>query len=238
MPDIGSTCWRLSFPFPEIALLLLDTPGKSVNLLDAESLAELDRILDRLDASSEVSGLVIASGKPGKFLAGADIHALRRSIDDDQSTVRDRMIGCQATLRRLSSGRYVTVAAVDGVCLGGGAELACWCDRRVLSTGAATQIGFPEVQLGLIPGWGGTARLPRLVGLDHAVEMIALDRRTGAEEAVALGLADEVVPPGKLIDAAIAVVRHDLDSGRLPTHRQRLSGPMAVGEEELHYLSA
>lgn len=237
MPDIGSTCWRLSFPFPEIALLLLDTPGKSVNLLDAESLAELDRILDRLDASNEVSGLVIASGKPGKFLAGADIHALRRSIDDDQSTVRDRMIGCQATLRRLSSGRYVTVAAVDGVCLGGGAELACWCDRRVLSTGAATQIGFPEVQLGLIPGWGGTARLPRLVGLDHAVEMIALDRRTGAEEAGALGLADEVVPPGKLIDAAIAVVRHDLDSGRLPTHRQRLFGPMAVGEEEVQFLS-
>jgi enoyl-CoA hydratase/carnithine racemase len=96
MPDFGSTCWRLSFPEPEIALLHLDTPGRSVNLLDAETFAELDRILDQLDASSEVSGLIVASGKPGKFLAGADIHALRRSIDESRDTVRDRMIGCQS----------------------------------------------------------------------------------------------------------------------------------------------
>jgi 3-hydroxyacyl-CoA dehydrogenase len=121
--------------------------------------------------------------------------------------------------------------------LGGGAELACWCDRRVLSTRSATQFGFPEIQLGLIPGWGGTARLPRLVGLDHAVPMIALDHRIGAEEANTLGLADEVVPARQLIDAAVAVIRHELGSGRLPAERQRLSGPLAVSEEEVHFLS-
>jgi 3-hydroxyacyl-CoA dehydrogenase/enoyl-CoA hydratase/carnithine racemase len=237
MPDFGSTCWRISFPEQEIALLHLDTPGRSVNLLDAETFFQLDRILDQLDASSEVVGLIVASGKPGKFLAGADIHALRRSIDESRDAVRDRMTGCQATLRRLSSSRYVTVAAVDGVCLGGGAELACWCDRRVLSTRSATQFGFPEIQLGLIPGWGGTARLPRLVGLDHAVPMVALDHRIGAEQAGTLGLADEVVPARQLIDAAVAVIRHELGCGRLPAERQRLSGPMAVSAEEVALLS-
>jgi 3-hydroxyacyl-CoA dehydrogenase/enoyl-CoA hydratase/carnithine racemase len=237
MPDPSSlssaSSWRLSFPEPDIACLCLDTPGTSVNVLNVQTLQELDQILDRLDARTDVCGLIIASGKPGTFLAGADIRAIGQAIDGAPTGVLEQMHRCRAVLRRLAASPYVTVAAVDGICLGGGAELACWCDRRVLADGGATQLGFPEIELGLVPGWGGTARLPRLVGLDDAAEMIALNRRMGADRAEALGLADEVVSTALLVPAAIAVIRHELRSASFRTHRQCLAGPMAVSQEEV-----
>jgi len=96
--------------------------------------------------------------------------------------------------QRLSTCPFVTVAAIDGVCLGGGAELAVWCDRRVMADDAKTQIGFPEVKLGLFPGWGGTARTPRIVGLGNAVELVTGGESIDGRAAVRMGLATDVVP--------------------------------------------
>ncbi len=236
MPEPGPSCWTLSFPEPDIACLRMDTPGRRVNLLTAEAFAELAAILDRLDSQEGLRGLVVASGKPGHFLAGADIHALRQALGDPRDGVHERMKLAQVTLARLSASGYVTVAAIEGACLGGGAELACWCDRRVLGENAGTQLGFPEVHLGLIPGWGGTARLPRIVGLSHAVEMITSGDSVTVAEAKAMGLADEVIAPKKLVEAAIAVIRDDHRSGGVAARRQELSAPILIDDHELDFL--
>ena len=132
-----------------------------------------------LEKQKDLKGLIIDSAKPGIFISGADIREFlaAKTISREQKvelSTRGRKL-----FQRLSHFPFVTVAAIDGVCLGGGAELAMWCDRRLMSTSPKAQFGFPEVKLGMFPGWGGTARTPRIVGLANAVEMVTerRDRR-------------------------------------------------------------
>ncbi len=233
MPESCAAYWTLSFPEPEIACLELDTPDSRVNLLGFQVLTELQTILDRLDAHPQVLGTVFSSAKPNSFSVGADIDQMIRSIDQPRETVLDHLIRAQKTLQRLASAHYITVAAVAGVCLGGGAELACWCDRRVFSTNGATQFGFPEIHLGLIPAWGGTARLPRLIGWDHAARMIGLDERIDSLQARSLGLADDLVSPDRLLQAAMDQIRQEVQSGRWRARRQRLAAPMAIDGRQM-----
>ena len=111
----------------------------------------------------------------------------------------------------MSQGNYVTVAAIDGMCVGGGAELAIWCDRRMLTDSEKTAYGFPEVKLGLFPGWGGTARTPRIVGLSNAIELVTGGEKIDARTAAAMGLANDVV------DQALRQVdRHERRAARPP----------------------
>ena len=149
---------QLSMPAPDIALLTFDDPHKGANVLSSGVLAELEANLDRLEKEPGLAGLVIRSGKPGSFIVGADLREFVVSFNFTKDQTVAMCHRARRLFQRLSAARFVTVAAIDGLCLGGGAELACWCDRRLMSTDRKAQLGFPEIKLGLYPGWGGTAR--------------------------------------------------------------------------------
>lgn len=222
----------------DIAVLTLDMPGKGANILSAAVLDELSNHLDQLEKRTDLAGLLIRSGKPGTFIAGADLREFAASLDIDAETVVQMCRRGQTLFGRLAKCPFVTVAAIDGICVGGGAELAIWCDRRVMSDGRSTQFGFPEVKLGLFPGWGGTARASRMIGLANAVEMITSGESVDAEQAAGLGLADDVVPVEHLDAAAVALIRSEQESGRYLEDRKRWQQPLETNETEMGFLGA
>ena len=196
----------LSFPQADVAVITFDLPGKGANILSLSVLEELRGLLDQLQPRRDLAGMIIRSGKPGTFIAGADIREFLASLGAPKSEVVAMCRRGQQLFQRLSQCQFVTVAAIDGICVGGGAELACWCDRRVMSSNPKTEIGFPEVKLGLYPGWGGTVRAPRIVGLANALEMITSAESVEARAAMTMGLASDVVAAEKLLDAAVGVI--------------------------------
>jgi 3-hydroxyacyl-CoA dehydrogenase/enoyl-CoA hydratase/3-hydroxybutyryl-CoA epimerase/3-hydroxyacyl-CoA dehydrogenase/enoyl-CoA hydratase/3-hydroxybutyryl-CoA epimerase/enoyl-CoA isomerase len=226
----------LSWPEADIALITFDLPGKGANILSRSVLEELAAHLDALDERENVAGLIIISGKPGTFIAGADLREFAAALDAPKEEIIAASTQGQEIFARLSAGRYVTVAAVDGICVGGGAELAVWCDRRVLSDNPKTELGFPEVKLGLFPGWGGTARTPRLVGLANAVELICGGESLDASAARAMGLASDVVPADQLLAAATRMVRTEQQTGDYLRDRERSRLPIVMNETELGFL--
>lgn len=227
-----------SFPEPDIALLTLDMPDKGANVLSRTVMEEFSGCLDALEKRRDLAGLVITSGKRGQFIAGADLREFAASLDiEKEMTVTFCRLG-QALFGRLAKLPFVTVAAIDGVCVGGGAELAAWCDRRVMSDSPKTQFGFPEVKLGLFPGWGGTVRAPRIVGLGNAVEMITSGENITANEAYAMGWTSDVVPPDQLVTAAIGVIRCEQATGEYLRDRERWTRPIPISDSELGFLGA
>jgi 3-hydroxyacyl-CoA dehydrogenase/enoyl-CoA hydratase/3-hydroxybutyryl-CoA epimerase/3-hydroxyacyl-CoA dehydrogenase/enoyl-CoA hydratase/3-hydroxybutyryl-CoA epimerase/enoyl-CoA isomerase len=228
----------LSHPEPDIALLTIDLPGKGANVLSSEVLGELSKHLDALEKRTDLAGIILISGKPGTFVAGADLREFVASVDIPHEQAVALCRHGQTLFGRLVKTPAVTVAAIDGVALGGGAELAIWCDRRVMTDNPKTQYGFPEVKLGLYPGWGGTVRGPRMVGLGNAAEMITAGESIDARAAAAMGLADDLVAPDRLLAAAIGMVRAEQKSKRYLTDRQRWSKPLSIDETELGFLGA
>ena len=226
----------LSMAAPDVAVLTFDFPGKSVNLLSRSVLDELNGHLDALETRDDLIALVFRSGKPGTFLAGADLREFAGMLDAPRAEVVTLCRRGQTVLARLAKMPFVTIAAIDGVCVGGGAELACWCDRRIASLDEKTEVGFPEVKLGLIPGWGGTVRLPRIIGLGNAVELITGDEPVGPHQAAAFGLVSDVVPPHKLLDAAIALARCEQQTSDYLRDRQTWSAPLSINDTELEFL--
>jgi 3-hydroxyacyl-CoA dehydrogenase/enoyl-CoA hydratase/3-hydroxybutyryl-CoA epimerase/3-hydroxyacyl-CoA dehydrogenase/enoyl-CoA hydratase/3-hydroxybutyryl-CoA epimerase/enoyl-CoA isomerase len=228
----------LSFPEPDIAVLTLDTPGKGANVLSKSVLAELSRHLDQLEQRKDLAGLVIISGKPGTFVAGADLREFVASlhIKSDEAVALCRQ--GQTLFGRLSKTPFVTVVAIDGVCVGGGAEMSVWCDRRIMSNSAKTEIGFPEVRLGLFPGWGGTARAPRIIGLANAIELITSGNSIDAKSAIAMGLVSHMVPVEQLLPSAIRLIRLEQKTGDYLRDRERWRGPVNISDTELGFLGA
>ena len=156
---------RLSFPEADIALLTFDDPKKGANVLSSHVLAELSAHLDALEKRTDLAGWSFARASracssPGPICASSPPRSTCRKRKSPRCATAGRKL-----FQRLSKCPFVTVAAIDGICVGGGAELAIWCDRRVMADDPKTQFGFPEVKLGLFPGWGGTARSSRIVGL-------------------------------------------------------------------------
>jgi 3-hydroxyacyl-CoA dehydrogenase/enoyl-CoA hydratase/3-hydroxybutyryl-CoA epimerase/3-hydroxyacyl-CoA dehydrogenase/enoyl-CoA hydratase/3-hydroxybutyryl-CoA epimerase/enoyl-CoA isomerase len=228
----------LSFPEPDIALITFDLPGKGANILSRSVLDELAALLDQLQTRKDLAGLVIKSGKPGTFIAGADIREFLASLGAAKSEVVSMCRRGQTLFGRLSQMPFVTVAAIEGICVGGGAELAIGCDRRVMADTPKTEYGFPEVKLGLYPGWGGTVRATRIVGLANALEMITTGENIDPRAALVMGLASDVVPAEKLLASAIGVIRAERKSGQYLRDRERLLGPMQVEPTELGFLGA
>ena len=136
---------------------------------------------------------MIRSAKPGMFIAGADLKEFVTWLDAPKEEVSSFCKRGQQLFGRFTKSNYVTVAAIDGICVGGGAELAVWCDRRIFTDRAETAFGFPEVKLGLFPGWGGTARTPRMLGLANGVELVTGGETIDARTAGVMGLANDVV---------------------------------------------
>ncbi len=229
----------LDWPENDIALLTLDMPDKGANVLSSHVLMELSERLDELESRQDLAGLIIISGKPGQFIAGADLREFAQSIDIGSEKTAEMCLRGQSLFRRLSTScPFVTVAAVEGICVGGGAELASWCDRRLMSDHPKTEFGFPEVKLGLFPGWGGTVRAPRIVGLSNAVEMITGGQSISASEAYSMGWATQVVPSEHLLQAAINLVRVEQQTGDYLQDRQQWSGPIEMSDAELGFLGA
>jgi len=192
--------FRIETPEAGIAHLVMDHPARKVNVLDADALADLDQALTDLSAIGGLSGVVLRSGKAGSFIAGADITTIGSLTDRDQVLALIRR--AHAAFNRLAALPCPTVAAIDGICLGGGTELALACDSRIASEEPHTQIGLPEVLLGIFPGFGGSQRLPRLVGLAAALDLILTGRALDARRAEKAGLIARTVPAAWLIERA------------------------------------
>jgi 3-hydroxyacyl-CoA dehydrogenase/enoyl-CoA hydratase/3-hydroxybutyryl-CoA epimerase/3-hydroxyacyl-CoA dehydrogenase/enoyl-CoA hydratase/3-hydroxybutyryl-CoA epimerase/enoyl-CoA isomerase len=187
------------------------------------------------------------------FIAGADIKEFQTWIDSPKEEVSSFARRGQKLFGRLSKGNYVSVAAIDGMCVGGGAELAIWCDRRIFTDSERTGYGFPEVKLGLFPGWGGTVRAPRIIGLSNAVELVTGGENIDARTAAAMGLANDVVSSAPasgstkgssrtngdaLLAAAIRMIRAEQSSQLFRRDRERWAAPIAISETELGFLGA
>lgn len=196
--------WRAESSADGIVVLSFDRAAHGVNTLSQDVLFELDAIVERLSLDPP-RGLVIRSAKPAGFIAGADIKEFQSF--DEKGTVADAIRRGQQVFQRLAELRCPTVAAIHGHCMGGGTELALACRYRVASNDPATRIGLPEVKLGIYPAWGGSVRLPRLVGAPAAFDMMLTGRALSASAARAMGLVDKVVEPAMLTDAATELAR-------------------------------
>jgi 3-hydroxyacyl-CoA dehydrogenase/enoyl-CoA hydratase/3-hydroxybutyryl-CoA epimerase/3-hydroxyacyl-CoA dehydrogenase/enoyl-CoA hydratase/3-hydroxybutyryl-CoA epimerase/enoyl-CoA isomerase len=229
---------RLSFPEPDIALLTLDDPKKGANVLSRHVLEELSAHLDGLQKRTDLAGLIIRSGKPGSFIAGADLREFAASFDVPKAEVAAMCNHGRKLFQRLSNCPFVTAAAIDGICVGGGAELAIWCDHRVMADDSKTQYGFPEVKLGLFPGWGGTARSSRMIGLANAVELVTSGENIDARAAYKMGLAADITTPSRIQEAGVRLIRAEQQSKQYLEDRRRWSGPVDIDETELGFLGA
>ncbi len=209
----------------DVLVLTLDMPGAPINTLaPALGNALLEAIAD-LDRDPEIRACVIESGKPDSFIVGADIEQFlefRRAQDAERTS----QLG-QEILNALAVLRVPVVAAIHGACLGGGLELALACRYRIATDHPKTVLALPEVQLGLIPGMGGTQRLPRLVGLQAALDMILTGRNVRAKKALPMGLVDEMVHPAILRPVAVARALELANGTRRPVRPGR--GPGTTG---------
>ena len=195
--------WQVSSHGEGIVVATLDRAGESVNALSQDVLIELGILIERL-AIEPPRGLVFRSGKPSGFIAGADIREFREF--DARGTVKDALFRGQQVFQRIAELPFPTVAAIHGFCMGGGTELALACRYRVASNDRSTRIGLPEVKLGIYPGWGGSVRLPRLVGAPAAFDMMLTGRALSASAARAIRLVDKVAEPALLLDAAAELI--------------------------------
>lgn len=182
--------WRLETA-GELATLTIDCEGASVNTLNIQNLTQLKSLIDDVNANSLIQTVLIRSAKPKMFIAGADI-SLIQDIKTEEEAFRLVQEG-QGVLNALESCRATTVAVITGPCLGGGLELALACDFRISTTDSKVVIGLPEVKLGILPGFGGTQRLPRLIGLRSALDLILAGKMVPAEKAHKLALVDAIV---------------------------------------------
>lgn len=186
-----------------VALILFDSVAK-FNSLGAQVRGELDECLDMIAKDDSIIGVICISGKLDNFIIGADLQEIRKCQTKEE--VLDLCGKGQVLLNKLSNYKKPVVAAINGSCLGGGLELALACNKRIASNEKHTIFAMPETRLGLIPGLGGTQRLPRLIGLKAALDMILSATPISAEEALANGTIDELVESGQLIESAEKLV--------------------------------
>lgn len=189
----------------DIAILTMDAPGESVNTLGPVLIDQMEQILDELSSRNEIIGAVIDSAKKD-FIVGFDIKELQR-FNGDADGLRKLVKRGHALMDRFDALGIPFVAAINGNCLGGGLEVALACHGRVASNNKRTKLGLPEVQLGVYPGGGGTQRLPRLVDLQVALDMVLTAKNLNARKAKKVGLVDEVVHAGILTQTAMELVR-------------------------------
>lgn len=203
-----------------IATVLLDCPGK-LNFVTTEVMLELSDVLDQVARDKEVRALALLSGKSDTFASGAELNEIIKFADRAAAYQMSRQ--GQSIFSKLANLGKPTVVGIHGICLGGGLELALSCDRRIATAHASTQLGLPEVKLGLIPGLGGTQRLPRLIGLKSSLEIMLSGEQMSSAGAKELGIVDELVSPDDLLQraekAALELAASDYDRARVQQER-------------------
>ncbi len=198
-PHKSPPCFRKEIDDAGICWLTFDTPGSAANVWNADTLDELDQHIEELHRDSAVRALIIRSAKDRIFIAGADLKAVQNLRSDE---LRDLLMLGQDVFNHLESLRMPKVAAIHGACVGGGFEMALACDWRVASDSDATRIGLPETKIGLVPAWGGSTRLPRLLGLPRALDLIVRGKLLNARDAKRAGLIHEITAPENLFALA------------------------------------
>ncbi len=183
-----------------ICVLTFDRPESGANIFDAPTMSELSEHVAFIENESTLKGLIIASAKKSIFIAGADLKTLMRQAASGE--MRAFIAEGQRVFNRIAALKIPTCAAIHGACAGGGYEITLACDHRLASNDPATKIGLPETTLGLLPAWGGTTRLPRLIGVEKSADVISKGKLYSAAEAKELGLVDEVVGREQLLETA------------------------------------
>ncbi len=195
-----------------LATLTFDSPGKKVNVFTREALQELERLLGELGSRQDIGCLILLSGKAGNFIAGADVEEIARVTDPTEaeagSRVGHRLFAAWESLP------FPTVAAIRGICLGGGLEISLASTWRVASDRPDTKMGLPEVQLGILPGWGGSTRLPRLIGIAESLDLILTGKTVNGRKALKLGLIDALLPEARFLDGVRDFALSKLDRKR------------------------
>lgn len=227
------TAFRLEI-VDSIATLTFDLPGSKANTLGQAVQAELEQVLADLEKRTDLHGLLLESGKPGMFIAGADIKELGGPVPDPEK-VRQLVQRGLAIIRRFETLPFPTVALIDGSCMGGGLEVALGFDYRLAGSHPRCEIGLPEVKLGLIPGWGGTQRLSRVIGPPLALEMIAAGDSANAHRARDIGLVFDAVPSAKLREEGLRLLNWSRQSGDWREVRQKKNQPVGLSEDQLRY---
>jgi 3-hydroxyacyl-CoA dehydrogenase/enoyl-CoA hydratase/3-hydroxybutyryl-CoA epimerase len=205
-----------------IAVVTFATPGESVNIISRPVKNEFIALFQQLEGDPSIRGAVLISGKPDSFIAGADIEEFLdwKTAAQAESASREG----HALLDRLESLRTPVVAAIHGACLGGGLEASLACAWRIATDHPKTVLALPEVQIGLIPGAGGTQRLPRTIGLQSALDMILTGKNVRAKKALQIGLVHELVHPSILLEIALQRARELADGTRKRNARTRPGG--------------
>jgi len=183
-------------------LLTFDRPESAANIFDAATLLELNEKLDEVEQGA--AGVIFISAKPAIFIAGADLHALETLGGDE---LRKFIELGQDVFSRIAALRLPTVAAIHGACVGGGYELCLACQWRIATADRATKIGLPETQLGILPAWGGSTRLPRLIGVPGALDIILGGKTLPAKAALRRGMIDDIAPRELLLEASLKWMR-------------------------------
>jgi 3-hydroxyacyl-CoA dehydrogenase/enoyl-CoA hydratase/3-hydroxybutyryl-CoA epimerase len=211
-----------------ICVLTFDRPGSAANIFDRRTLAELGEDLDFIAGAPQIKGVIITSAKRSIFIAGADL----KTMSDAASSleVRELIELGQTVMNRLAALPIPTVAAIHGAAAGGGYELCLACDYRVASTDRVTKVGLPETQLGLLPAWGGSTRLPRLVGLPKALDVILAGKMLAAKSALKCGMVDELAPAEYLVEVAARMIRRGkpLRAGRRLVNNRLVAAVIAA----------
>jgi 3-hydroxyacyl-CoA dehydrogenase/enoyl-CoA hydratase/3-hydroxybutyryl-CoA epimerase len=181
-----------------LATLTFDSPEKKVNVFTRAAFRELEEVIGEVASRKDIGCLILLSGKPGNFIAGADVEEIARVTDPVEaeagSRVGHRLFSAWESLP------FPTVAAVRGICLGGGLEIALASTYRVASDREDTKLGLPEVRLGILPGWGGSTRLPRRIGIAEALDLILTGKTVVGRKALRLGLVDALLPDARFLD--------------------------------------
>ncbi|MBV9289777.1 MAG: enoyl-CoA hydratase/isomerase family protein, partial [Hyphomicrobiales bacterium] len=201
-----------------VALVTWDSPGRSMNVITPEVIAELARIVERIASDAAIKGAVVTSGKDG-FAGGADLTMLKTAGDQfarleqsegKQAAMRafvDKVKELSLVFRRLETCGKPVAAAINGVCMGGGFELALACHHRVVADDEKTRVGLPEIKVGLFPGGGGTQRVARLMPTPDALQMLLKGEQLKPAAAKRMGLLHEVAPAGEVVAHAKAWVK-------------------------------
>ena len=208
----GTSFFRMEPLDTETLRVWFDVPDRPVNVLSEPVFEDLHRVIDQIDADKKLKRVVIQSPKPKGFCAGAD---LKRVAALREASEIEAFLRCgQETFGRLAQLSVPTVAVIHGACLGGGLEFAMACRHRLAVDETSTKLGLPEERLGLIPGWGGTQRLPRLIGETAALELLWTGEPVDARRAAALGLTDGILRPDDLEPDRLAPLLERLPMAR------------------------
>ncbi|MBM82479.1 MAG: 3-hydroxyacyl-CoA dehydrogenase [Planctomycetaceae bacterium] len=222
----------------QIGLVTLDMPGKKVNTLGEPVLREIAELVEQLAGRDDLNGLLFRSGKPGQFIAGADLNELGAMAYATPDDVANAISQGHALFTKISQLPFPTVALVDGNSMGGGTELILSMDYRLASDSPKTKIALPEVNIGLIPGWGGTQRLPRLIGISNSINMICGGETVDTEKAASWGLVWDVVPAEALVDEGRRLIEITRANGEWQSNRATRSQPLGLTSDQMNFAFA